>query len=187
MPGRQRDDQIAMKRRRRARRHDQAAIRSAREGRDGTLDLAGVAHVDRAHLHAKRRRHGLYDAELAYPGGCGGIPKDCHSRHAGRDLLEQLQPFRAQLYSNKRNPVALPPGRAKLSTRPEPTGSTTTGNTIGTVRVACSARPTVAAPWARMTSGASATNSAACRRISVSVGAGPAGVDPHVAADRPAQ
>ena len=48
VPGRQRDDQIAMNRRQRARRHDQAAIRGAREGRDGALDLAGVAHVDRA-------------------------------------------------------------------------------------------------------------------------------------------
>ena len=65
-----------MQRRRRARRHDQAAIRRAREGRDGALDLAGVAHVDRADLDPERRRHGLDDAELADPGGCGGIAKD---------------------------------------------------------------------------------------------------------------
>ena len=32
------------------------------------------------------------------------------------------------------NPVALPPGRAKLSTKPAPTGSPMFGNTIGTVR-----------------------------------------------------
>ena len=36
------------------------------------------------------------------------------------------------------NPVALPPGRAKLSTKPAPTGSATSTNTIGTVRVASS-------------------------------------------------
>ena len=35
-------------------------------------------------------------------------------------------------------PVALPPGRARLSTKPAPTGSATIANTIGTVRVACS-------------------------------------------------
>ena len=35
-------------------------------------------------------------AELADPGGDGGIPKDRRPRHAGRDLLEQLQPFPAQ-------------------------------------------------------------------------------------------
>ena len=42
-------------------------------------------------------------------------------------------------------PVALPPGRARLSTKPPPTGSPTIGNTIGTVRVACSNGPTVEA------------------------------------------
>jgi hypothetical protein len=34
--------------------------------------------------------------------------------------------------------VTLPPGRAKLSTKPEPTGSMTCTNTIGIVRVAFS-------------------------------------------------
>ena len=62
-------------RRQRARRHDQAAIRRARERRDGALDFAGVAHVDRAHLHPERRRHGLDGAELADPGGVGRDPE----------------------------------------------------------------------------------------------------------------
>ena len=84
-------------------------------------------------------------------------------------------------------PVTLPPGRARLSTKPAPTGSAATGNTIGTVRVACSNGRTVEVPWARMTSGASAANSAACLRISLGIGRGPADVDPHVAADAPAQ
>ena len=66
-------------------------------------------------------------------------------------------------------PVALPPGRARLSTKPAPTGSTTIANTIGTVRVACSNGPTVEVPVARMTSGASATNSAACLRMSAAL------------------
>ena len=73
------------------------------------------------------------------------------------------------LYSNTMNPVALPPGRARLSTKPAATGSTTIGKTIGTVRVASSNGPTVEAPWARMTSGVSATNSAACLRMSVAL------------------
>ena len=66
-------------------------------------------------------------------------------------------------------PVALPPGRARLSTKPAPTGSATTANTIGTVRVACSNGPMVEVPVARMTSGASATNSAACLRMSAAL------------------
>jgi hypothetical protein len=50
--GRKRDNQFAMNERRRARRHDQAAISRARKGREGGLDLAGVTQVERAHLHA---------------------------------------------------------------------------------------------------------------------------------------
>jgi hypothetical protein len=42
------DDQFAMNRRQRARRHDQTGIRRARECRDGALDLIGIAHTDRA-------------------------------------------------------------------------------------------------------------------------------------------
>ena len=84
----------------------------------------------------------------------------------GAICLSSSSHFPLMLYSNEVKPVALPPGRAKLSTKPAATGSETTGNTIGTVRVACSSGPTVEAPWAKMTSGASATNSAACLRIS---------------------
>jgi hypothetical protein len=51
-----------------------------------------------------------------------------------------------KLYSIDMNPVALPPGRAKLSTKPPPTGSATFTKTTGTVRVACSNGPTVEAP-----------------------------------------
>jgi hypothetical protein len=49
--------------------------------------------------------------------------------------------------------------------KPAPTGSATSVNIIGTVRVACSNGPTCAVPLAKMTSGASATNSAAYLRV----------------------
>ena len=65
MAGRQRDDQVAMKLRGRARGHDQSAIGRAGEGRNGALDLAGVAHVDRADLHSERRRYGLDSGKRA--------------------------------------------------------------------------------------------------------------------------
>ena len=66
-----------------------------------------------------------------------------------------------------RKPVALPPGRTRLVTKPAPTGSMTITNTIGRVRVACSNGAAVAVPVAATrTSGASATNSAACLRRS---------------------
>src|SRR5262249_59274550 len=78
----------------------------------------------------------------------------------GAISLSSSTHFALKLYSNSIKPVALPPGRDRLSTKPEPTGSLVFVNTIGTVRVAWSAGPVVA-PTARMTSGARATNSTA--------------------------
>ena len=71
-------------------------------------------------------------------------------------------------YSNAVNPVALPPGCARLATNPAPTGSMTFANTIGALRLACCSAATLALAEARMTSGASPTNSAASVRRSAS-------------------
>jgi hypothetical protein len=60
-----------------------------------------IAHLRGLDLKGLRARwQSVFRRQL---GRQGGIPKDRRSRHAGRDLLEQLQPL---------NPVALPPGRA---------------------------------------------------------------------------
>src|SRR5262245_8352336 len=86
---------------------------------------------------------------------------------AARSLA--IEPLTAEVRSDadigRTKPVALPPGRAMLSTKPAPTGSATIANIIGTVRVACSNGPTCAVPLAKTTSGASATNSAAYLRV----------------------
>jgi hypothetical protein len=58
-------------------------------------------------------------------------------------------------------PVTLPPGRARLPTRPVPTGSPAAANTIGMTDVACFAATTFAVPDVTMTSTLSWTNSAA--------------------------
>ena len=170
----------------RARCHDQAAIRGASEGRDRALDLAGVAHIDRAHLHPERRRHRLDRAELARPGGYSSVANDPHPRHAGRDLLEQLQPLAAQavLERDEAGGVAARPRQAVDEAGTDRVDDLQ--NTIGTVRVACSNDATTVPPPARMTSGASATNSAACLRMSSALPR-PTGIDPQVAADGPAQ
>jgi hypothetical protein len=49
------------------------------------------------------------------------------------------------------SPVTLPPGRARLTTRPPPTGSTAIGKTMGIADVACFTVET-AVPFATMTS-----------------------------------
>src|SRR5215475_10589733 len=69
------------------------------------------------------------------------------------------------LHSNEMKPVTLPPGRARLSTKPAPTASPTPVNTVGTVRLTCRSGPRVVVPEARMTSGVSATSSAAYLRM----------------------
>src|SRR5262245_27463132 len=87
-PSRQLDGHIAMEKCRRATRHDQAAVRELRECGNGTLDIAGIARVDRAHLHPERWGRGLDRGELASPGRYVGISQERHSLYARRDLLE---------------------------------------------------------------------------------------------------
>ena len=58
-------------------------------------------------------------------------------------------------------PVTLPPGRARLATRPVPTGSPADANTIGITDVTCFAAMTFAVPAVTMTSTFRRTNSAA--------------------------
>src|SRR5262249_14847537 len=84
----------------------------------------------------------------------------------GAISLSSSNHFPPMPYSVKLNPVALPPGRARLSTKPPPTGSPTFTNTIGTARVASSKGDKLGLPVARMTSGASAISSAAYLRTS---------------------
>ena len=119
---RQRDDRFAMKRHQRVRRHDQAAIRSMRECSNRGLNFAGVARINRAQLHPKRRCHSLDRGKLADTCGKRGGSKDPHSRHAGRDLFEQFKPFCAHAIFKLGKSSRVPPGRAKLSTNPPPTG-----------------------------------------------------------------
>ena len=187
VPGRQRDDQIAMKLRQRARRHDQAAIRSAREGRDGALDLARVAHVDRSYLHPERRRHGLDYAKLANSGGCGGIPKNRHSRHARRDLLEQLQPFPADAVFEIHEPggVAARPRQAVDEAGADRIDDDREHDRHGAGRLQ-------QRPHGRGGRGQDDVRRerGQFRRVPANlggIGRGPAGVDAHVAADGPAQ
>ena len=64
----------------------------------------------------------------------------------GAISLSSSNHFPPMPYSNSIKPVALPPGRARLSTKPAPTGSANDVNTIGTMWVACSNDPAVDAP-----------------------------------------
>ena len=95
VPGRKRDNHIAMTHGQRARGHDQARVRILCKGCEGALDFSGITNVDRAYHYPDRWRDRLQGAELTNPGGYGGITNDCHSRHGRSDLLQQFQPFHA--------------------------------------------------------------------------------------------
>ena len=58
MPRRKGDDEFAVNQRRPTHHHDQAAIRRARECRDGAFDLAGVGQSNRPQLDVQRVCHG---------------------------------------------------------------------------------------------------------------------------------
>src|SRR6185436_11863160 len=96
----------------------------------------------------------------------------------GAISLSSSSHFPLRPYSNMRKPVALPPGRARLATKPAPTGSMTTTNTIGKVRVACSNQDDVRRE--RDQFGRVSAKVVGIRR-------GPAHVNPDVAALRPAE
>ena len=105
----------------------------------------------------------------------------------GAISLSSSSHFPLKPYSNWIKPVALPPGRARLSTKPAPTGSATFTNTIGTVRVACSNGATAAVAGGQDDVRRERDQ---FRRVSANVGGiarAPAIVDPHVAAVDPAQ
>ena len=82
----------------------------------------------------------------------------------GATCLSSSSHFPLMPNSNRVNPVALPPGRARLATNPAPTGSLAFTNTMGTWRVACNSGVSGEFPLTTMASGASATSSAARRR-----------------------
>src|SRR5262249_44892952 len=81
---------------------------------DGTFHIAGVDDVDGSQVHAKRLRRGLEDAELSERGGIGRVAKHPRTFQVGNDLLEHLQPFRADrvLKQSKSRGVATWPCQA---------------------------------------------------------------------------
>src|SRR5262249_30321687 len=148
------------------RRYDEATIRRAGKCRNCSLDLTSVAHVNGGQFHPEGWRHGLDSTELSDSEAMVGSRRTATRTTLGAISLRSSSHFAAMPYSNKTKPVALPPGRAKLSTKPAPTGSTECANTIGTVRVTDCNAATVGLAVAKMTSGVSETKSVANLRSS---------------------
>ena len=71
----------------------------------------------------------------------------------------------ASEYSNSVNPVMLPPGRARLSTKPAPTGSATSTNIVGVAENICRIAAVAGLPDATTMSGCSLNRLAAAPRL----------------------
>src|SRR5271166_1771339 len=91
------------------------------------------------------------------PAGTEGSRTTATRVTLGAISLSNSSNLALKLNSNAVKPVTLPPGRARLATKPLPTGSIVVTNTIGTLRLACCSAPTIEPAVARMTSGVSAT------------------------------
>src|SRR6516225_2979410 len=73
--------------------HDQSTVRATCEGCEGTLNLAGIAHVHGAHLDCDDARYGLNCRPQAKAGADGWITQNRGAGDVRRDLLQKLKPF----------------------------------------------------------------------------------------------
>jgi len=135
-----------------------ANAETVRSTSDGTLRLTGLTSTP---------REGATDwitANWPMPAITDGSQRTAARVTLGAICFSNSSHLPLKLYSNCKKPVAFPPGCDRLSTKPDPTGSGTTTNTIGTVRVVLINCSTAPEPDVRITSGVSATNSAAYLR-----------------------
>src|SRR5262245_7741788 len=105
----------------------------------------------------------------------------------GAISLSSSSHFPLMPYSNAVNPVALPPGCARLATNPAPTGSMTFANTIGALRLACCSAATLALEDRQNDVRRKSNQFGRVCARAVRTDPKPANVDPHVAAVDPAQ
>src|SRR5262245_27334977 len=122
------------------------------EGGDATLYFTGILRVNGITSSPRDGATDWIAAKYATP----EIPisRSAAARATrGAISFRTSNHFALRPYSKDMKPVAFPPGRAKLLTNPAPTGSGTTVNTIGAVRVTCSKGPTATLPVAWMTWG----------------------------------
>src|SRR5262249_40110247 len=186
MPIRQRDNEVAMNERQCGCRHDQAAILR----RANAVTARSISPASRRSTAVNSIPSDGATAWIApncpIPEATAGSRSTATRVTRGAISLSTSSHFPLMPYSKIMKPVALPPGSARLATKPAPTGSATVTNTIGIVRVAYSNGAAVAVPVPPMrTSGARATHSAACLRMSSALAQG-VSID-QVAAVAPAQ
>src|SRR5215471_9707272 len=127
----------------------------------GTADIVRALQRERRSLEVERASCSLGRFRFQHRPRTAGIGNDRERRNPGANWRRNSISLPGVSADCADMPVTLPPGRLKLSTKPEPTGSELAANTIGIVVVACFAASTGADPDVAMTSTPSLTNSAA--------------------------
>src|SRR5262245_38967541 len=145
--------------------HDQAAIGLACKLFDALLDLGSIARIGRRDLHVERWRRRFDGTPHPLLRLLLGIANDRHARDLRRDSLSSSSDFPYLSNSPGAKPVMLPPGRARLATKPLPTGSVIWAKMIGMLRVSCCSGCNASAVLTRMTSGSRLTSSFAWARM----------------------
>ena len=109
------------------------ARRAARDKRgEGRIDLAAGAGVNDLDLqpHGAGGRFHVSQRGLGSR-SIGRIDEHGHTSGSGHQFAQEFQPLCRQLATKKLTPVRLPPGRARLATRPSLTGSSATRRRSG--------------------------------------------------------
>ena len=118
----------------------------AHQGREGRLDLARCTGVETEICSPMARAASRISRKVASADDAlAGLTSTRNTNGLGHQLVQQCQPLGREFVGKKLIPVALPPGRARLVTRPSLTGSSLTPKTIGIVVVAALAASAAAA------------------------------------------
>ena len=96
-------------------------------------------------FEAERAGRCLNLAHLQHGAGIANIGHDRQPAKTGNNLAQKFEALAGRSVCWIDRPVTLPPGRARLATRPVPTGSPASAKTIGMTDVACFAARTAGA------------------------------------------
>src|SRR5262249_308288 len=91
--------------------------------REGVVEFVGTAHREGEQLYPQCGCRPSHLCKLDRMGRIIRIPKEGYARERGRTSLSSCTRFPATSAPRMVFPVILPPGRARLGTSPDPTGS----------------------------------------------------------------